>query len=110
MTIPISTTGQNNDSLLGCLVFLTHFYERPYSADTLSAGLPLVQGRLTPRLFIRAAERAGFSAHIVHRPLGEISKLVLPVVLLLKNNQACILHRYCEDGRVEITFPELGEN
>ncbi len=80
-----------DDPLLSCLINLTEHYELPFTTDALCAGLPLVKGQLTPTLFLRAAKRAGLSAKVVRRPLKKISSLVLPVVLLLKNNQACLL-------------------
>ena len=45
------------DPLLSCLEFLTHHFQRPYSADVLKAGLPLAEGRLAPSMLIRAAGR-----------------------------------------------------
>lgn len=80
-----------HDPLLGCLVVLTRLEHNPFSPETLIAGLPLVDNKLTPDLFIRAAARAGLSAQIVSRTLHDISQLVLPAVLLLKNRQACVL-------------------
>lgn len=98
------------DPLLGCLVVLTRLEHNPFSPETLIAGLPLVDNKLTPELFIRAAARAGLSAQIVKRPLNEISNLVLPCVLLLKNRQACILisKNEAKDTAV-IIQPETGE-
>ena len=48
-----------HDPLLGCLVVLTRLEHNPFSPETLIAGLPLVDNKLTPELFIRAAARAG---------------------------------------------------
>lgn len=81
----------SNDPLLGCLMILTRLEHNPFSPESLIAGLPLVDNKLTPDLFIRAAERAGLSAQIIHRSIEDISSLVLPCVLLLKNRQACVL-------------------
>ena len=80
-----------DDPLLDCLVIVTRMEGRTLSPEALRAGLPLEEGRLTPALFVHAAERAGLSARVVRRPLAEISPLVLPAVLLLKGRQACIL-------------------
>src|SRR3990172_1870025 len=88
--------------LLKCLVLLTRLFNHPFSAETLSAGLPLVDSRLTPALFERAAERAGLSAKVTARELGKVSPLVLPVVLLLRDQRACILKSIKPDGRYEI--------
>ncbi len=80
-----------DDPLLGCLTILSKLLNKPHSPESLTAGLPLVDNRLTPRLFSRAAERAGLSSKVVKRPLSKISNLVLPVVLILEGSNACIL-------------------
>jgi len=80
-----------DDPLLDCLVMLTRIHERPLSHQALRSGLPLEDNKLTPELFVRAASRANISARIVKRPLHKISALILPAVLLLKGQQACIL-------------------
>jgi len=88
------TTGDNDvfvDPLLECLMFLTKLENNPKSADALCSGLPLINNRLTPSLFTRAAKRGGFSSRIVKRNLNKISSLVLPAILILNDEQACIL-------------------
>ena len=80
-----------HDPLLACLLRLTKLKNTPCSETSLIAGLPLVDERLTPELFVRAASRAGLQAKVTERPLSAIPALVLPVVLLLENNQAVIL-------------------
>ncbi|HEB97563.1 MAG TPA: type I secretion system permease/ATPase [Sedimenticola thiotaurini] len=98
-----------DDPLLDCLVILTRMEGRPFSHDALRSGLPLVNNRLTPELFIRAADRAGLSARLVRRPLRRISSLVLPVVLLLRGNTACILHGIDRQaGTATVIQPESG--
>lgn len=97
------------DPLLGCLVHLTKQNHKPFSPEVLCDGLPLVNDRLTPKLFIRAAKRAGFSAQVLRRKLVDISPLVLPAVLLLNDDQACILQEFDEKtGEVLIIQPESG--
>lgn len=99
-----------HDPLLGCLVILTRLEHNPFSPETLIAGLPLLDNRLTPELFIRAAARANLSAQIVSRTLADISPLVLPAVLLLNHRQACILvSKNDEAGTATIIQPETGE-
>jgi ATP-binding cassette subfamily C protein LapB len=101
--------GPLEDPLLDCLVFLTKHFQRPFSAESLRAGLPLVEHRLTPKLFVRAAERAHFSARIVQRKLDGISELLLPAVLLLENRQACVLLGFDRRRRhARIAQPEAG--
>ena len=97
------------DPLLSCLSIITKYYGRPISQDALLAGLPRVEGMLTPALFVRAAGRAGLSARLVKRQFKEISKLVLPAVLLLKDRRACVLTRFVDPKRAEVMLPESGE-
>ena len=96
------------DTLLDSLVILTHVHHKPFSAESLSAGLPLVDGKLTPQLFVRAAEKAGFTAKLVKRKLNSIPPTVLPAVLLLDNGQACILSKIADQGHAEVIFPDTG--
>lgn len=97
-----------DDPLLGCLILLTQLRHQPHTADSLLAGLPVQPGGLTPDLFIRAAARVNLSARLVKKPLNKISQLVLPVVLLLKNGQACVLVERVDD-QVKVLFPESGD-
>lgn len=79
------------DPLLTCLLQLARLERRPCSAASVTAGLPLVKERLTPELFVRAADRAGFKAQITRRELADISQLVCPAVLLLNDDEAVVL-------------------
>ena len=72
-----------HDPLLSCLLTVTRRLTKPYSAQTLVAGLPLVNHKLTPELFIRAAERGQPNAQVVKTPLDKISKNHWPTILLL---------------------------
>ncbi len=81
----------HHDSLLACLLVLAKHFQSPCSAISLTERLPLVDNKLTPALFIRAAERAGLAAEINKIPLEDISHLVLPAVLLLNDGTACLL-------------------
>ncbi len=97
-----------DDPLLSCLTILSKLLHKPHSKDSLIAGLPLVDNKLTLKLFSRAAERAGLSSKIVKRPLKKVSNLVLPAVLLLKNNMACIVLEFKQTS-ARVIFPESGE-
>ena len=103
------------DSLLDCLVLFTKLYHKPFSAEALTAGLPIEPGKESPELFSinnakglfsRAAERAGLKSSLTRRPLSQISPLQLPMIILLSNQSACILDRFNEDGsQVKIIMP-----
>ena len=97
-----------DDSLLECLAILTRLHGRPISPDALAGGLPLENHRLTPTLFVRAAELQGYSARVLKRKIQRISNLVLPAVLLLTDGRACVLTHILDDASVEIIFPETG--
>ena len=94
------------DPLLDCLVQLTHLHGKPYTAQALSNGLPLVDQRLTPSLLARAAARAQFSTRIVQRTLDDVPQGLLPAILLLHGDRACLLLRVQEGGRVLLQYPE----
>lgn len=80
-----------DDPLLLALLSVCKILHIPQTATALVAGLPLPDHKLTPELFPRAAERAGLRASLLRRPLERISRLVLPVVLLLKDGSTCVL-------------------
>lgn len=74
------------------------------------AGLPLESGRLTPSLFERAAHRAGLSSRIVRQPLHGLKTELLPCVLLMQDEQACVLVARDDNlGVATVVFPELGD-
>lgn len=103
------------DALLDCLVLFTKLYHKPFSAEALTAGLPVEYGKESPELFSinnakglfsRAAERAGLKSSLVKRPIWQISPLQLPIIVLLSNQGACILDRFSPDRKqVKIIMP-----
>lgn len=98
-----------DDPLVNCLVVLTRLRNQPHSIQSLTAGLPLVESRLTPELFARAAARANLSSRIIKRDLKTISPLTLPAVLLLTGGQACVLTHKNADGTLRVIQPESGD-
>lgn len=105
---PPKTSPETTDPLLGCLMVLAKRLGKPVSAETLIAGMPLENHRLTPDLFVRAATRAGLSAKIARRPINAISDLILPAVLLLSGGEACVLVRRSSPEQAMVVFPESG--
>ncbi|NQD38891.1 type I secretion system permease/ATPase [Permianibacter sp. IMCC34836] len=95
-----------SDPLLSGLLYLCRHHGRARSALTLTAGLPLQGGRLMPSLVTRAARRAGLHARLARRPFSHIPGALLPCLLLLKDNQACVLMGWNRDGLAEVVFPE----
>lgn len=100
---------ENQDPLLASLVFLTKFYGCPHQGEALISGLPLPEGKLTPLLFSRAAERAELSVHHAAQAIHEISDLLLPCILLLKEGRACVLlETQPEQARCKVMLPGEG--
>ena len=98
-----------DDPLTDCLIQLCRLYNLPATRTALRAGLPLVDNRLTVELFPRAAERAGLAARLVKRPLGRMTGLELPAVLLLVDGRACVLAAIDrERGEATVLLPETG--
>lgn len=98
------------DPLLGCLIFLSKHYDNPCSKEAVTAGLPLINNRLDPELFIRAAERAKLSASIVKAPIKDLTDILFPAVLLLHHQKSCIITEISFDQKTAaIIYPETGE-
>lgn len=105
-----SVEGKNVDPLLACLVFLTSYFGHAKSAEAITAGLAYDEKNMGPNLFCEAAEKIGFRAKIVHRDkLKKIVAPVMPVVLILKNSQACVLTKISADEHSAVIWsPETG--
>lgn len=96
--------------LLDCLVLYTKLNRQPFSKEALIAGLPIEDEKVSPDIFIRAAERANLIASFKERPLPNISNLVLPCILVLSKNQACILEQIdLSTKTARIILPEAEE-
>ena len=106
----MSAAAHHHDPLLECLVSLARIHQQPRSHDALIAGLPLVNNCLTPSLFERAARRAGLASKVLRRPIAKINPSLLPVVLVLKDGNACLLVGWAKPGSIaRVILPELGE-
>lgn len=113
---------KKEDSILDCLAIFCKMNGRPYSKDSLIAGLPVEEGRNTPilfskynsrSLFSRAAAKAGFKTKVLRTKLEKINPLLLPCILLLDNKnekdelEACILLGFDDEFKhARITLPE----
>lgn len=97
------------DPLLDCLLDVCRLHGLGASRASLSAGLPLQDGRLSLAMAERAAARAGMSAKLQRVPLEKIDRATLPVILILHDDQACVLLGWAEDGRARLLLPETGQ-
>ena len=108
-----------DDSLLKSLVLFTKLFHKPYTAESLVAGLPL-ENNLSENLlfskdkkkslFSRVALRAGLKSTLVKKDIKNFLNLQLPCILLLSNNQSCILDSINSDKtKAKIVFNENDE-
>lgn len=98
------------DPLLDSVVAMARIFGVATTREALSAGLPLEGNLVTPALLPRVAARAGLTARLARRPLEDLRPGLLPVVLLLKDKQACILLEWLPAGEARVRFPESGES
>ena len=98
------------DPLLDCVVAIARTFGIATTRESLSAGLPLEENCTTPALVPRAAARAGMTARLARRKLAELRPGLLPVILLLKDKQACILLEWLPHGEARVRYPENGES
>ena len=98
------------DTLLECLLTLVRAHGGTLSALAATEGLPLVDNRLTPSLFQRAAKRAGFSSKVVEKALDALNPSLLPAILLLDREEACVFLGWKDDGRTaRVIFADLND-
>ncbi|HZH06321.1 MAG TPA: type I secretion system permease/ATPase [Lautropia sp.] len=95
------------DPLLTALSQLLGIYGNLKSEDALASGIPH-ERPLQPASFSRIAEANGCKVRIQPRAMGQISDLLLPVILLLDRQQACLLLARKPDGRLVILPCEPG--
>ena len=104
-------TAGSNDSLLGCLLLACRTHQIATTRDALIAGLPLRNGKMTPALFKRAAERANLVVTILKKPLNQIRAEYLPVTLLLQHDEACkLISIDAASNSARVIYPELGDS
>ena len=108
-SIPLQAT--HLDPLLDCLFALARSYGINATRESLVAGIPLPNNRLSPSMFSRSARRIGLSSRVVRQPLEKLREALLPAVLLLKGDEACILRSISQEtGLARISFSELTES
>ncbi|MCO4322140.1 type I secretion system permease/ATPase [Aliidiomarina quisquiliarum] len=103
----MSETGHNKD-LLKCLEVIARIHGRYFNEATVLAGLPLTNGDLTPSTFERAASRLKLASQVLSRSITNLNPSLLPAVILLEDDQACVLHTvdYAK-GTAEVVYPDL---
>ncbi|HRM35335.1 MAG TPA: ABC transporter transmembrane domain-containing protein, partial [Aliarcobacter cryaerophilus] len=110
---------RKNDTLLDSLVLYTRLFHKPFSAESLLQGLPignneadqlLFSKNSSKSMFSRAAARAGLKTTIIEKPIKDILNIQLPVILLLSNENSCILDSFNEDRtKAKIIFAGIDD-
>ncbi len=103
----------NEDSLLEVFVLFTKLFHKPFTKEALLAGLPihgdqkLFSKGKSKSLFSRVAARAGLKSTLIKRPIEDMLSLHLPIILLLSNDNVCILEKFNADKtQAKIIYPE----
>ena len=100
----------SDDSLLQCLMTLCRYHGGGTAEAAVCAGLPLKDGQLTPDLFERAAAKVGLASKIAYQDIVSIEPALLPAVVILKGERACLLTGWNEAGDIaDVVYPELNE-
>jgi ATP-binding cassette subfamily C protein LapB len=112
--------GREVDTLLECLLFLSKYFQRPSSLESLTSGLAIYDSVMSPKMFEQSAKRINLSVKTVKRDITRISKLALPSVMMLGENQSCVMvdinHElkkvkvimpHINSGEVELSFDEI---
>jgi len=107
------TISVNEDSLLEVFVLFTKLFHKPFTKEALLSGLPihgsqkLFSQNSSKSLFSRVASRAGLKSTLVKKPINEILGLHLPMIILLSNDNVCILEEFNNDKtQAKIIYPE----
>jgi ATP-binding cassette, subfamily C, bacterial LapB len=97
------------DPLLDSLVEVCRLHGQGATRASLAGGLPLVDGRLNLELAERAAARAGMATRLQRQALEAIDAAALPAILVLKNNQSCVLVGWRDIGTARVMLPQTGQ-
>ncbi|ACT47688.1 type I secretion system permease/ATPase [Methylotenera mobilis] len=98
------------DTLLESLLLVCRLHGVATSRDALVAGLPLREGKMTPALVKRSASRVHLATTILKKSLDKARQEFLPAILLLKDDEACVVTKVNLQTRtVGVIFPELGD-
>lgn len=107
---PQAAAMQAPDDLLSCLLVVAKAHGRPVTRESILAGLPAQRERLTPVLMPRAASRAQLDCQLVRAPLERLNGALLPAILLLQRERACVLVSMDNDRRsLRVVYPDFGD-
>ena len=91
------------DTLLDTFVLYLKLFHKPFTKEALLAGLPihdeqkLFSKDSSKSLFSRVAARAGLKSTLIKRSIEDMLSLHLPAILLMSNDNVCILEKFNDD-------------
>jgi ATP-binding cassette subfamily C protein LapB len=97
------------DDLLECLAYVAKFHGDERTLASWRQGLPAGQLGATPQVVLDAAADAGFLATLVQRDLHEIPDYLLPVIVILHDQRACVWQRRIDAETLEVLVAEDAE-
>jgi len=103
----------HEDTLLDTFVLFTKLFYKPFTKEALLAGLPIHDSQKlfskegSKSLFSRVAARAGLKSTLIKRSIEDMLSLHLPAILLLSNDNVCILEKFNDEKtKAKIIYPE----
>lgn len=106
---PIDTNGTGSqDPVLDCVRFLARAWRKSDSVATLTAGLPLVDGRMDVGLMAAAFGRIGVAVRPVDEALSRLKEYDFPVVLLPGDRAPLVVLRKLGRRVYRVYDPTLG--
>lgn len=97
--------------LMDCMETICTIHKIPFSRISVLSGLPLNNGELSPTALAQAANKSGLQSRSAKRPLTAINPALLPAVLVLADQQACVLMSIdTASQQAEVIFPELNQS
>ncbi|PHR68710.1 MAG: type I secretion system permease/ATPase [Arcobacter sp.] len=86
-----SAQKDKTDTLLESLLFLSRYYKRRVSKESILSGLATYKKKMSLAQFIKAAKKIGLISRLVYRKIDEIDPLALPVLSIDTNNKVNII-------------------
>ena len=86
-----SAQKDKTDTLLESLLFLSKYYKRRVSKESILSGLATYKKKMSLAQFIKAAKKIGLISRLVYRKIDEIDRLALPVLSIDINNKVNII-------------------
>ena len=95
------------DTLLESLLFLSRYYKRRVSAESILSGLSTYNKKMTIPQFVKSAKRIGLITRLAYRELDEIDPLSLPVLSVYNDKSNIIMDIDKEKNEITVIFTDI---